>query len=148
MRLGRRPRLYLGSSAYQPEHSKSLWSVERMTHRGLPDNFNPVRRRPLTTKQIDSKPVSNCRSVALQSREWNAHGSVPDFRGWIDASGYREAGVPRPAIFVMRLGKVNVEIDPLPLRRDFELFVSADVLKIRTNEDLGNIPIPKLICLG
>ena len=55
----------LGFFRYQPKHSKSLWSVERMTHRGLPDNFNPVRRRPLTTKQIDSKPVSNCRSVAL-----------------------------------------------------------------------------------
>ena len=34
----------------------------------------------------------------------------------------------------MRLGQVDVEIDPLPLRRDFELFVSADVLKIRTGK--------------
>src|ERR1039458_2874325 len=88
------------------------------------------------------------RVLALQSREGKAHGSVPNLRDRIDASGYREARVPRPAIFVMRLGQVNVEIDPLPLRRDFEFFVSADVLKIRTNENLGNIPIPKLICLG
>ena len=62
---GTAPEALLGFFRYQPKHSKSLWSVERMTHRGLPDNFNPVRRRPLTAKQIDSKPVSNCRSVAL-----------------------------------------------------------------------------------
>ena len=62
---GTAPEALLGFFRYQPKHSKSLWSMERMTHRGLPDNFNPVRRRPLTTKQIDSKPVSNCRSVAL-----------------------------------------------------------------------------------
>jgi len=59
------PEALLAFFRFQPKHSKSLWSVERRTHRGLPDNFNPVRRRPLTTKQIDSKPVSNCRRVAL-----------------------------------------------------------------------------------
>src|SRR5271169_1727566 len=142
------PQALLGFFRDQSKHSKSFWSVERMTHGGLPDNFNPVRRRALAAKQVDPKLITKCRSLVLQSREWNAHGSVPNLRDRVDASGYRETRVPGPSIFVMRLGQVNVEIDPLPLRRDFELFVSADVLKIRTDEDLGNIPIPKLICLG
>ncbi len=43
----------------EAKQAKSLWDVERVTHRGLPDNLGSVRRRPLAAKQIDSKPVAN-----------------------------------------------------------------------------------------
>ena len=49
----------LGLFRYQAKQAKFLWSVERMTHRGLPDNFDPVRRRALAAKQIDSKLVAH-----------------------------------------------------------------------------------------
>ena len=48
---------------HQSKQAKSLRSVEGMTHRRLPDNFNPLRWRTLTAKQIDSKPVADCRGA-------------------------------------------------------------------------------------
>jgi hypothetical protein len=112
--VGTAPAALLGFFRYEAKQAKFRWGVERMTHGRLPDNFDPVQRRALAAKQIDSKLIANCRSLALQSREWNAHGSVPNLGDRIDASGYREAGVPGPAIFVMRLGQVNIKIDPFP----------------------------------
>src|ERR1700683_4492496 len=40
---------------------------------------------------------------------------------------------------------VDVEVHPLALRRYLEFFVAADVLKIRSDENLGYVPIPELI---
>ena len=56
-----------------------------------------------------------------------------------------KTGVPGPTIFVMRLRQVDIQIDPLPLRRHFELPVSADVLEVGTNKHLGEVPIPELV---
>jgi hypothetical protein len=57
--VGTAPEALLGVFRYQAKQAKFLWGVERMTHRGLPDNFDPVRRRALAAKQIDSKLVAN-----------------------------------------------------------------------------------------
>jgi len=67
------------------------------------------------------------------------------FRCRVDASCYDKAGVPGPTIFVMRLRQVDIQIDPLPLRRHFELPVSTDVLEVGTNKHLGEVPIPELV---
>ena len=56
---GTAPEVLLGHFRDQAQHAKFLWNVERMTHRGLPDNFSPVRLRALAAKQIDSKLVAN-----------------------------------------------------------------------------------------
>ena len=44
------------------------------------------------------------------------------------------------------IGQVDIEIDPLPLRGDFELPISPNVPEIRTDKNFGNIPIPELKC--
>jgi len=44
---------------------------------------------------------------------------------------------------VMRLRQVDIQIDPLPLRRHFELPVSADVLEVGTNKHLSDSPNPR-----
>jgi len=59
------PEALLGFFPYQPKQAEFLRSVERMIHRRLPDNFNPIRRWPLAAKQIDSKLVANREGVAL-----------------------------------------------------------------------------------
>ena len=64
---GLAPEALLGFFRYQSKQSKSLGIVERMTHRGLPYNFNPARRRALAAKQVDSELIAQRRSVALQS---------------------------------------------------------------------------------
>ena len=58
-RIGTAPEVLVGPFRDEAQQAKFLWSVERMTHRGLPDNFGSVRRRPLAAKQIDSKLVAN-----------------------------------------------------------------------------------------
>jgi hypothetical protein len=40
----------VGCFPYQPEQAKSLRNVKRVTHRGLPFNLRPVRRRHLAPK--------------------------------------------------------------------------------------------------
>jgi len=57
--VGTAPKVLLGHFRDQAQQAKFLWGMERMTHRGLPDNFGPVRWRALAAKQIDSKLVAN-----------------------------------------------------------------------------------------
>jgi hypothetical protein len=59
IQVGTAPEVLLGHFRDQEQQAKFLWGVERMTHRGLPDNFGPVRLRALAAKQIDSKLVAN-----------------------------------------------------------------------------------------
>jgi hypothetical protein len=48
---------------------------------------------------------------------------------------------------MIRKVEINIEVNPLPLWRDFELFISPDVLKVGTNKKFCDIPIPKPIGL-
>jgi len=48
--VGTAPEALLGLFRYQAKQAKFLWSVERKTHRGSPDNFDPVRRRATYTR--------------------------------------------------------------------------------------------------
>jgi hypothetical protein len=57
--VGTSSEVLLGHFRDQAQQAKFLWGVERMTHRGLPNNFGPVRWRALAAKQIDSKLVAN-----------------------------------------------------------------------------------------
>ena len=40
--------------------------------------------------------------------------------------------------------EIDVEVDPLTLRRDFELFIAPDILEIRADENLRDVPLPEL----
>src|ERR1039458_4630883 len=44
--------------------------------------------------------------------------------------------------------EVDIQIDPLSLRRNLEFFVPFYVLEIRADERFRDIPIPKLVGLG
>jgi hypothetical protein len=41
--------------------------------------------------------------------------------------------------------EIDIEVDPLPLRRNLKFLVSPDVVKVRADEQLGDIPIPKAV---
>ena len=56
-----------------------------------------------------------------------------------------EARVPFPAVFMMGAMEIDVEVDPLTLRRDFELFVTLDIRKVGANEGFGYLPVPELV---
>jgi len=63
----------------------------------------------------------------------------------VDSGEDFETRVPLPAIFVMGLVEVDVEVDPLPLRRDFEFLVALDIGEIGANESFSYVPVPKLV---
>ena len=44
--------------------------------------------------------------------------------------------------------EIDIEIDPLALGRDFEFLVSADILEIRAEKNLRDIPLPKFVRLA
>src|SRR5690606_10082562 len=52
-----------------------------------------------------------------QRGERNPHGAVPDLRVVIDARGNREPGVPGHALLPILVVAIDVEVDPLALRR-------------------------------
>src|SRR6516164_1859482 len=44
--------------------------------------------------------------------------------------------------------EIDIEINPLSLRRYLEFFVASNVLEICADKSLGNIPVPELVRLG
>ena len=48
----------------------------------------------------------------------------------VDSGEDLEARVPLPAVFVMWAVEVDIEVDPLTLRRDFEFFVALDIREV------------------
>jgi hypothetical protein len=43
------------------------------------------------------------------------------------------------------LGKIDVEFNPVALRRDFELFVPANIVGVGPQEYLDDVPVPELV---
>ena len=72
---------------------------------------------------------------------------MPAMLGTIDACGLFKPGVPSPSHLMMRLVQIDIQVDPLALRRDFKFLVEFDVAKVRTDEDLGHIPVPQFVRL-
>ena len=98
----------------------------------------------MRAEEVDPKGTAVRRRTLVDGHERNAHGRVPGFRRTVDAGGNLKSRIPLPAVLVLWLGQVDVQIDPFPLRRDLELFVAADVLKVRANKNLRDVPVPEL----
>src|SRR6185437_6004525 len=77
--------------------------------------------------------------------KWNPHRAIPYFFLGIDSRSHLKAGIPDPAIFVVRLVQIDVQIDPFSLGRNFKFLIVTYIFKIRTDKDFGNIPVPKLV---
>src|SRR5215469_1768626 len=112
---------------------------------GLPHDFGCTLWRTLGAIKIHTKSGRNGRVNAERS-EWNPQRGVPSVLTLVDSRQMLESGVPLPAVFVMRLVQINIQIDPFVLGGDFELFIALNVLKIRADEYFGHIPVPQ--CIG
>src|SRR5579885_368622 len=100
--------------------------MESLVVHSLPHDFLRVRRSAIRPIKIGAKFLPFYRRMHAERRKWDFHGDVPLVTGFIDAGGMLEPGIPLPAIFVMFAVQIDVEINPLVLRRNFELFVSLD----------------------
>src|SRR5215470_5186901 len=58
-----------------------------------------------------------------------------------------ESGVPDPSVLMVRFIQIDIEINPLSLRRNFELLVALNVPEIRADENLSHVPVPELVGL-
>jgi hypothetical protein len=134
--------LLLRDRFHQPEQTKSFWNVKRILHRRLPCDRLLMRGWPLTTKQVDAHRIAGDRRMRVDRGQGNAHGAVPGVRGFINARLHFEARVPGPAIFMVGLVEVDVEVNPFALRRNLKLLVALDVRKIGADEDFRYVPIP------
>src|SRR5579863_6326242 len=128
--------------------AERLRHMKRLGAGGLPGEVLASRVRALAAVEIDPHLEALSGRPLVDALDRNAHLAVPDLARGIDAGLHLETGIPQPAFFRMRTVAVDIQIDPLALRRHFELFVLPDVLKIRANENLRYIPIPKLIGLA
>jgi hypothetical protein len=54
-------------------------------------------------------------------------------------------GIPSPPAFAVWIVKVDMQIHPLSLGRQFEFLVVSNVFEIGADEDLCHIPIPQFV---
>ena len=113
------------------------WSVD-----WPPCNVFAVGIGALAAIEVDTKLFAGGGRIRSDGEPGDAHEAVPDFLRRIDPCGDFTAGLPDPADFVRRVVEIDIEVDPLALRRDLKLLVAADVLEVSADEDFGNIPVP------
>ena len=49
---------------------------------------------------------------------------------------------------MIRFIEIDIEVDPLSLRRQFQFLVAQDHLEVRAGKRFGDIPVPKLVGFG
>src|ERR1035437_5801942 len=115
---------------------------------GLPGKRPPIRPRPLGAKEIDSQSVAIGGWAGVDGLVRNPHKARPDLCGLVDSSGDLESGIPHPRVFVARRIEIDIQVDPLPLRGDFEFPIPADVFEVGAYENLRYVPLPKFVSLS
>ena len=98
----------------------------------------------MSAEEVDAECIAIRWRTLVDSSERNPHRRIPDLRRMVDARGNLKSRVPLPTLLVMWLRQVDVKIDPFALRRDFELFIAPDILEIRADENLRDVPVPEL----
>src|SRR5882762_10563992 len=114
-------------------------------HRWLPGYFVVFRRRALAAEQVDPQLVADCWRPGINCFPRYSHRAVPDMRLRINTREDFESGVPGPSLFVVRLVQVDIEVNPLALRRYFKFLITLDVLEVGTEEHFRDIPVPKFV---
>src|SRR5882762_2134016 len=116
-----------------------------IAHWSLPGYFMVIRGRALAAKQVDAQRCSDFWGAGVQRLPRYAHRAVPKVCRRINPRRDCESGVPRPTLFVVRLVQINIEVNPLALRRDLQLLVAPDILKVGSEKHFSNVPVPKLV---
>src|SRR3984893_7867139 len=132
----------------QAKKAKPLRDMKRVAHGRPPYDVSPMRRWPLAAKRLIRNSCPACGVSPTRAKNLIRLAPYQVFAAGSMRAPYGETGVPGPATFVVGHCQINIKIDPLPLRRDFEFLVSPDVVEIRTDEYLGHVPIPEPKCLG
>src|SRR5271169_6415729 len=122
--------------------------METAAPRRSPGNVVPPGGRSLTTKEIDSQSIAGRRRATVNCSIRNSHRPIPHVSSLIDPRCDLEIRIPFPTAVVMLAIEIDIQIDPLPLRRNLEFFVPFYVLEIRADERFRDIPIPKLVRLS
>jgi len=124
------------------QQAKAFRNVKRLTHCRLPRDVFASGQRALAAEEIYAVGFPSGRRRGIQRGPGNFHGAIPDLVLLINSRRDLKPRVPRPAFLVMRVGEINVEVYPFPLRRNFKFFVTANVLEVRTQEYFRHIPVP------
>src|SRR5581483_2870264 len=122
--------------------------MERSRHSWLPGEIDAAVTLAFAAEEVHAQFVSSGGGTRVNRSIGNAQIRIPRPARCIDAGRGEHVRLPDPAFFGMRQAAVDIEIDPFALRRYFKLAIAADIFKIRSNEDFGNVPVPKLIGLN
>src|SRR6185369_5540730 len=114
-------------------------------HRSLPRDLVWMFWWALTSEKVYAHRSSGCRRTWIDGGERNAHCGIPNMFALIDLCKRLEARIPLPAVFMMWIMQVNVQVNPLALGGHFELFVTLNIGEVRADEHFCYIPIPQLI---
>jgi hypothetical protein len=77
----------------------------------------------------------------------NPHCALANVSSTVDWRRNLEAGIPGPTVLVMRFTEIDIQIDPLSLRRDFKFLIVLNV-EAPAEEDFDHIPIPQFAGFG
>jgi hypothetical protein len=81
----------------------------------------------MSPAKIDAQGIACGSGAGIQAGIRDAHKAEPDLFIVINARGYYAARTPNPALLMMRLVEINIDINPLALWRNLKLLISADV---------------------
>src|SRR5579864_1667615 len=129
----------------QLQQAEALGCMETFAHRRLPCEAVGTFGRPAAAEQIQTEDISRARRPRVDGGKRDAHSGVPDMFLLVDSGEDFEAGIPFPAVFVMWAVEIDVKVDPLALRRDFEFLVALDIGEVGANEGFGDVPVPELV---
>src|SRR3979411_1934735 len=125
---------------HQPKNAEAVGDGEAVAHRRLPGNVFSPGGWPLSAVEVDAECNAIRRRTLGDSSERNPHRRIPALRGMGAGRGNLKSRVPLPTFLVMWGRQVDVKIDPFALRRDFELFIAPDIVEIRADENLRDVP--------
>ena len=131
----------------QGQNPEFFRNMKAIGHWRSPCNRLSVIRRPLTAKQVHTKGSAGRRTMMIESSERNSHRTVPYLSLRIDPRINFKSRVPSPPHRMIRKIEIYIKVGPFTLRRNFELLVSPNVLKVSADKQFSYIPSPQPVSL-
>src|SRR5438552_13326799 len=112
------------STLFQHQCAKHLWDMKGGLHRRYPGSRSPLETIP--PEEIGSQHVPGSGGPRIDRKERDAHRAIPNAKIAVDMRRDFYPRSPHPSLLVIRAIEIHIDINPFPLWRYFEFFVSSN----------------------
>src|SRR5918993_684975 len=130
-------------SLFQKQRTKRVRHMEGGLAGWLPRIVHPGRLNASDPVEPKTELPAGLRRLVIDRTKRDAHFGVPDPDRGSDPGSSREARRPLGSGLPLRIAAIDVQIEPLATRRDLEFLIAGNLLLVRADECLNNVPIPE-----